>query len=580
MSAPTTSYPSLAAVVLLGLVPASSRLSAQEPLPKPQLQVPYRCADGTVYIVQYCNQGRQELMCYLHIEKNGMLVAQSFQPRFQMTSWMNTCTVKAGAPESQAFSGSYVREMPPVDRVKREIQGSDPTDTLARQMAVFSMLEQLVYRLMGPYRDRNTLKPEETQAIRAYYTAASEISQSFAKSHSPDEVKALNEMRSRFATNPALFQEVVDKLLTPAIRDELAKANSAFGAKSKEATTAARREAEAQNTQQAAGPGGSPFIRNDPGTLAARRCVELGGSEAECIGKGLSTGVAGLLGGMIEPVAGKNPRAGLTMTGRYAAENGLNFSFGGEAAVLNGCGKLVPNSHAYTIEKSGARFTIAWKAEPKPFVLTLGPDGRLTGPGPIDVKGQIITGYNRVWMQEYRNGIAVAGSECGGPCGRWVSQPIFGDKTERCTIGALAPAGPTADGSILTTVTALVSPQSLDQAPTESGKGLAAPGVRMAGQYTGPGGLALEFRDNGVILDCGEAHVAKPYTVEAGATHVAITVKNDPAPFTLELRPDGALTGTGTVDVTGRVVTGSTANGIAFAPRTAHCAASVLTPKR
>jgi len=201
------------------------------------------------------------------------------------------------------------------------------------------------------------------------------------------------------------------------------------------------------------------------------------------------------------------------MTGRYAATKTMGLSFGNEAVALTGCGNLVPNSHPYAVEKSGARFVVTVKTEPKPFALTMGPDGHLTGPGPTDVKGQIITGYRQVWMQEYRNGLAVTGSACGGVCGYWASQPIFADKTERCTIGAFSPTGPTGDGGVLTTLTALVSPQSLDQTRTESGKGLAAPGVRMAGQYTGTGGLALEFRDNGVILDCGEAHVAKPYTV-------------------------------------------------------------------
>jgi len=35
----------------------------------------------------------------------------------------------------------------------------------------------------------------------------------------------------------------------------------------------------------------------------------------------------------------------------------------------------------------------------------------------------------------------------------------------------------------------------------------------MSGQYASQGGLALEFRDNGVIMDCGDAHAPKPYTV-------------------------------------------------------------------
>jgi hypothetical protein len=35
---------------------------------------------------------------------------------------------------------NYTADMPSVERVKAEIQGSDPTDTLARQFAVFSYL--------------------------------------------------------------------------------------------------------------------------------------------------------------------------------------------------------------------------------------------------------------------------------------------------------------------------------------------------------------------------------------------------------------------------------------------------------
>jgi hypothetical protein len=569
MSAPTTSHAFFATVVLLGFLPALSPLIAQEPLPPPQMHVPYRCSDGTAYIVQYCNRGSQETMCYLHVQKNGMLVATSFQPRPKMTSWMTACPVQAA--ESQPFTSAYVREMPPVDRVKREIQGSNPTDTVARQLVVLNMLEQMIYRMLGPYRDRNTLTPEEKQFIAAYVAGASEISQSFAKSHSPDEVKTLDQQKIGYGTNTTLFQEVFDKLFSPAIRDEYAKVNAAFEAQRQAAVTAARREAETEQMQQATASGNSPFIRNDPGTLAARRCVELGGSELECIGKGFSTGVMG---------GGAAPRAGLTMTGRYAASKTMGLTFGGEAVALTGCGNLVPNSHPYAVGRSGGRFTITVKSEPNPYVLILGPDGRLTGPGPMEVKGQIVTGYRRVWMQEYRNGIAVGGGTCGGSCGYWASEPIFADKTERCAIGAFSPSGPTGDGSVLTTLTAIVSPQSVDQIATESGKGLAAPGVRMSGQYASQSGLTLEFRDNGVIVDCGEAHVAKPYTVEPGATQAVIAVKNDPAPFTLALQSDGTLTGSGSVDVRGRVVSGSTANGIAFAPRNARCALGVLMPRR
>ena len=103
----------------------------------------------------------------------------------------------------------------------------------------------------------------------------------------------------------------------------------------------------------------------------------------------------------------------------------------------------------------------------------------------------------------------------------------------------------------------------------------------MSGQYASQGGFAVEFRDSGVILDCGKHYMAKPYAPSSWApTQVMITVKNDPAPFTLALQSDGTLTGSGSVDVTGRVVSGSTANGIAFAPRNARCALGVLMPRR
>jgi hypothetical protein len=55
-------------------------------------------------------------------------------------------------------------------------------------------------------------------------------------------------------------------------------------------------------------------------------------------------------------------------------------------------------------------------------------------------------------------------------------------------------------------------------------------------------------------------------------------VKNGASPFTLAVRPDGALTGSGSAEVVGRVVTGSTVNGIDFAHRSQVCTIGVLAP--
>src|SRR5882672_8088325 len=63
---------------------------------------------------------------------------------------------------------NYTADMPSVDRVKAEIKGSDTTDTLARQVAVFTYLSTYIQRIKynrtidGPYT------PEELRVMGAY----------------------------------------------------------------------------------------------------------------------------------------------------------------------------------------------------------------------------------------------------------------------------------------------------------------------------------------------------------------------------------------------------------------------------
>jgi hypothetical protein len=65
--------------------------------------------------------------------------------------------------------------------------------------------------------------------------------------------------------------------------------------------------------------------------------------------------------------------------------------------------------------------------------------------------------------------------------------------------------------------------------------------------------------------------------VQNSADQISITVDNANSPFTLAFRPDGSLTGSGTTQVTGRVVTGSNDTGMIYAPRTIRCAISSLS---
>ena len=66
------------------------------------------------------------------------------------------------APQTTAsLTPTYLNDMPSVDRVKHEIQGRDPTDTLARQVAVFNMLPEIIQRHMLVDRHRYNLTPDE-----------------------------------------------------------------------------------------------------------------------------------------------------------------------------------------------------------------------------------------------------------------------------------------------------------------------------------------------------------------------------------------------------------------------------------
>ncbi len=570
-------------------------LAAQDPLPAIQFGVPYRCANGTVYVFDRCEQRGRAEVCFYHLDQNGQNVKDIVNVRSQLTGIINTCPAPAPKasqtsqpaqrPAAQApplpqgipnrpTDPPYLREMPPPERVLREIQGANPTDTIARQIAVFGLLERSVERIMDPKRYRKT--PDEDQVRYTYSYAAWKLGQDFAKSHTPEEAAAMTTLQGRYDMDGALFQETLAKFYTPNIRAQHAKVDAAFEAKYKARVEESKREQAAMQQPQAAP---SPFVRNDPGTLAARRCIELGGSELGCVGKGLMTGFFGEE--LSNVIAGKDTsHAGLTMTGRYGAPGNVGVWFGDESMGLGDCGKLIVASHAYSVAKNGNRFAISVQAEPKPFVMNLAADGSLTGPGPIDIKGQIITGYRKVWMQAYANGQPVVGANCGGACGYYADEPIYATKTERCTAGALRPQGPTGTfGSGLNMIVDFASGEPAEQAARDAQKDLPAPGVRMIGTYGTPGGIALEFRDDAVVLDCADAHVARPYAVENTPNQVVIHVKNANSPFTLALQPNGALAGSGMVDVVGRVVTGSTPGGIAYGQRNGRCALGTLPPK-
>lgn len=345
-----------------------------------------------------------------------------------------------------------------------------------------------------------TTRPAKKRCWGCTPAAAYQISQDYAKTHAPAEAAAFESLHGRYEMNGAFYEDWSKRLIGPQTAAAYSGAEAglaAAGARFEKAITDEKRKSPA----------------DDPTAVAARRCLELGGSTAGCMGKGLAAGFMDMIGfgaDVQESLTGPG-KAGVVISGLYKNPATVTtLGFDENAVAINDCGKLVADGHNYTVEKGPGSLRITVENEPRPIVLTMRPDGGLTGPGLIDVKGRIIIGYHVETKTVYRNGVPAAPGTCDGPCTSSVRIPDYAPKIDRCVIGSLAmppspkatpgSAPPANDSSVVGVLTGLAN----TFAP-----GAGEVGLRMTGQYGG-GRLLLDFRGNSLILDCGEAHVRQP----------------------------------------------------------------------
>ncbi len=67
-------------------------------------------------------------------------------PRYCGVLLLLVCSLAFSAA-AQTTNPAYLADMPSIDRVKAQIQGKDPTDTAARQVAVFAYLQEYIKRI-------------------------------------------------------------------------------------------------------------------------------------------------------------------------------------------------------------------------------------------------------------------------------------------------------------------------------------------------------------------------------------------------------------------------------------------------
>jgi hypothetical protein len=557
---------------------ASVAVSAQQPPPL-QLDVPYHCGSDTIVVVKHCeNRNGTEFCSLVKGAPNGPLGNEISMPKAQAAAIGLMCSTSGSAAQpknatAQTASSDYTNDLPSVERVKAEIKGSDPTDSLARHVAVFTYLVSYIDRIKYNRTVRGDFTPGEQKMMGAYRLAAYQMSQDYAKTHSPAEAQAFERLHGQYEMNSAFYQDWSKRLIGPQSAAAYKGAEvslAATGQKHYEQEMADyKRDSAAQRAadKQIFGTQG---LSNDPTAVATRRCLELGGSSAGCVGKGLTSGLMDMIGfgaQAQEELTGPG-RAGVVLSGLYKNPATVTtLGFGESGVTIGGCGKLVDDLHGYTIDQRPGSVRITVDNQPNPIMLTMRADGGLTGPGLIDVKGRIIVGY--FTHTHYENGVSTGTT----------STPDYRPAMGRCVIGSLAMppspkpapalAEPTNDSSMMGMLTGFAN--TIAPGGNEVG-------FRMTGKYS-DGRLLLDFSGNSLVIDCGQAHVRQPYTVENTPNALLVHVQNSGGPFTLALQPDNSLRGAGSATVNGRLVTGMNGDDVAFATHSETCDVGTFRPK-
>lgn len=475
--------------------------------------------------------------------------------------------------EAQALNPPYLSAMPQVEKVKQAMQVKDPKETALRQIGAFWQLQEIIKALSGRREFRGYL-PDEKQLLDAYWTAEYQITRA-ADSAFPGPYKGFRQLSDytpyRYArTDPRFGVEDLDlfhAVLTPAIQaqyDQVVGVERAKLAVRAHEDSIAWAEGERRMTAPPGAQPGQPATQLEKEQAGIRRCVESGRSETQCLTEGIGKSFMNMVGGFLPPGLTPSPIVGIRVVGTYPGSGKFGLAFSNESVSLT-CADLAPQNLTYatTMTAGGLRIVFDGDALP-PFVMRA--DGHLVGPATADISGQVIVGYQQ-GTRTYSDGRTEP-----------ISRPVFEPRTRHCAIGALAVSSPT---------TQLASASALPAATLDFVLGggdkkiwAASPtGLRVSGEYGSQAGLDLEFRPEGVVVGCRQAVILRQYLVRVQGAQVVVDVQHGAAPFTLSFGADGKLTGTGTVTVDGRAITGSSPDGgFTYAPRSASCAMGVLAP--
>ncbi|HEY3930637.1 MAG TPA: hypothetical protein VGL89_19855 [Candidatus Koribacter sp.] len=589
---------------LRSLTPVLITLGIAVPLVAQQPSAPqgvYHCTNGYMLTVSRCGKLQGQDACYFKIENKGQVLMDSPGSLSGVNKIVKKC--KGEEAEAQAVvspaatlgptNPSYLSEMPTPARIVAEIKGKDAEDTGERQMGAFmalvKIIDDMAWGLGHRYvndADNRAATPDEKRIRFAYETAYADLWH-----------KVTNREGHVYDHDPALRNELLAKFFSENFRAQYFQSdkNAMAGYKAFQEKMYPKTPPPGSNGPAA----GERGMANDAGSVAVRHCVESGRSEIECLGEGFKEGLKELTGGhsLTEGIVPETP-TGLRLTGVYSGEK-FALTFGLDNVTVN-CGTLVPQGVGYTVERNDLQVLVRVPLSPKPIVLSYKADGKLAGPGPVDVAGRVViggmhdstsTGYqmqaNTTTTQKqidandvpnynasdvHQNGMEFSTNqqtttyEMAPTTVHHYSVPTA-PKTEHCNVASLAPTGQAQSVSgVLTTVLGSQARKSSNTTP----------GLRLNGSYGAPNGLKIEFREDSATLECGEARNSEGYVVVPENGQLVVKFQNNTGPLSFILQPNGSLAGPATIDVAGRKAHQGAYGHLAYTPQNARCSVGML----
>lgn len=516
--------------------------------------------------------------------------------------------LSSGVVHSQALNPSYLSEMPAPARVIAEIKGKDAADAGARQLGAFNILVTLISDMAYglEHRFERQLTPDEQRITMTYQKAYADLWHKVKDTYGKEYQGDYNHDRD-------LRNELLDKFFSANFKALYTRSNQQASKNLQAARDRANGNAPVSNgSNQPSTPSGGPGS-----TAEMNRCIASGRTIRRCYTEILGNGFSAMFSAGInvnEPIP---IPTGLRMTGDYATAGGLRLIFEPDSVTMICRG--VPSPHFYNVEMTNTQTLVTIQNDSKPVVFSLSADGKLSGSGLIRVTGQVPAGSHTeqtsgMTTQKTTRTKELTPLEAGQypnatqngqtyTVQEDATQLVYGStgtrtvtnyvsKTADCNAGVLSPIGgspmPTINEigknpfAMLTTIFSgtaeLMKGRSTDDALKEmlnpKAEKAIAPGLRVHGRFAGPTGFSLAFHPESVTLGCGEAERALEYTVQRSGDKTMLIAKENGNPISFQLMPDGSVVGQGTVQVNGRVITGTTEdinNPFTFAPRVARC---------